>query len=81
MNWSAAAAIGSLLAVLAVIIGWGFTHGQLTQTVKDVKEDVSDLKQTTKAHADTLVVHGEKIGRLQEWKDGFSAGARLGKPE
>jgi hypothetical protein len=81
MNWSAVAAIGSWMGALIVIVAGFYTHGQLTQTVKDTKEDVADLKQTTKAHADTLVVHGEKIGRLQEWKDGFSAGARLGKPE
>jgi hypothetical protein len=58
-----------------------FMAGGMWMTVKNTKEDVADLKATSKEHGKTLVNHGEHLSRLQEWKDGFSAGARLGKPE
>ena len=86
LNYAALAAIGSLLAVIAVVLGAAFTHGQLTQRVSNTEEKVADHAVKLERHDEkferqdqTLGDHSVKIGRLQEWKEGFSAGARLGK--
>jgi hypothetical protein len=77
MNWAALAAITSALGVLASFAVAAYVYGALTQQVKDGKEKAGEHSVTLKEHADKLEDHSEKIGRLQEWKNGFNAAARV----
>lgn len=77
MNWSAVAAIGSLIGVVVTIVSVAYMSGQFTQQIKDSKDKATEHSVTLKEHAEKLEDHGEKIGRLQEWKNGFNAAARV----
>lgn len=84
MNWSAVAAIGSLIGVVVTIVSVAYMSGQFTQQIKDGKAKEKEHDERFDKHdakfdqvASKLEDHGEKIGRLQEWKNGFNAAARV----
>lgn len=77
MNWAAVAAIGSLIGVVVTIISVAYMSGQFTQQIKDNKDKTAEHAATLEKHQEKLEDHGEKIGRLQEWKNGFNAAARV----
>lgn len=77
MNWAALAAFGSLFGVIASGLTAAYVYGKLTQQVTDGRDKANEQSVTLKEHSDKLEDHGEKIGRLQEWKNGFNAAARV----
>ena len=88
MNWTIVAACVSALSFLASVIGAAITHGRLTERVDgngkriaEVKEEVDKRIDKVEVRTDTLEVrantHGEKIGRLEEWKQGVNVGVTV----
>jgi hypothetical protein len=81
-NWAAIAAAGSIFGVLATIIGVAFTSGRLTEKLGEHKVRLDEHATTLKAHSETLTDHEVQLGRLNEWKDGYNAAARVsGQPQ
>lgn len=77
MNWAAVAAIASLIGVLVTIVVGAYNSGQVTQKLDN---NIAD----TRAHAERLDDHGEriggldvKVGKLEEWKEGYNAASRV----
>lgn len=79
MNWSAIAAIVSLLGLIATIIGVAYTSGRLSQRVEENGDQVKIHAARLDDHAERIGGHDVKIGRLEEWKSGLNTGARLSK--
>lgn len=81
-NWAAVAAAGSIFGVLATIIGVAFTSGRLTEKLGEHKVKLDEHAEAIKAHGETLTDHEVQLGRLNEWKDGYNAAARVsGQPQ
>jgi ABC-type lipoprotein release transport system permease subunit len=77
MNWSALAAVCSLLGVFATIIGVAFISGRMT-------EKIGENTMKTKEHADIIAVHGGRLndhdvalGEIRAYQKGFSAAAQV----
>ncbi len=78
MNWPAISAIVSVLTLLIVSIGWGVLWGTLTEKVAGNTKRL-DSHKAELADVDTrLNKHDVQIGRLEEWKSGYNAAARVG---
>jgi threonine dehydratase len=77
VNWAAIAAITSLFGVLATIIGTAYTAGQMREKIKNNSDRLDVHDDRLDKHAAKLEEHGENIGRLQEWRSGFNAAARV----
>jgi hypothetical protein len=75
LNWAAIAAVSSLAGLVGSLLVGAFVYGKLTQEVKETRDKTGDHAVTLKEHSDTLVDHGQKISRIQEWKDGVKFGS------
>ena len=77
MNWDAAAAIGSLLAFVAVVVSAAVTHGKLTQRVDNSEARLDDHDDLHKDH----IAHFSRVDialvRLEEYNRGFTDASRL----
>ncbi len=81
-NWAEVAAVCSLLGVFATIIGVAFTSGRLTEKLGEADKRINWHDETLKAYGETLTDHEVQLGRLNEWKDGYNAAARVsGQPQ
>lgn len=77
MNWEMVAAVCSVLGILTTIVCVAFISGKLTQQISDNRKMLEEHDKTLIDHADRLSEHDVKLGRLQEWKDGYNAAARI----
>lgn len=77
MDWGAIAVAISALTFIATIVGASYTHGKLTQRVDQNGEDIDSLLDVQRDHGEKLAGHDVAIGRLNEWKEGFNAAARV----
>jgi hypothetical protein len=77
MNWAAIAAFCSLFGVLATLTGIAFTTGRLTEKLKENREKIDTHASLLGEHSITLTEHEVALGRLNEWKDGYNAAARI----
>lgn len=78
MNWPAVAAAFSALTFVIVLIGGGVLWGTLT-------EKVSGLSKRADSHGKELAMLDRRVNgldvevaKLQEWKAGYNAAARVG---
>lgn len=82
MNWSAIAAVCSLFGVVATIVGVAFTSGRLTEKIRENKEKVDGHGVLLVEHGSRLNDHDVELAKLNEWKNGYNAAARVsGKQE
>jgi hypothetical protein len=81
-NWAAIAAICSLLGALVTIASIAFVAGRLREKQEEHGERIGEHAELLKSHASTLTDHEVQLGRLNEWKDGYNAAARVtGQPQ
>ena len=77
MNWAAIAALAAIVGPVLTIAGMAFYHGRLTEKVSGNTESLKLHEGRLDDHDDKIYLHAEKIGKLEQWKDGFSAGTRV----
>jgi len=77
VNWAALGAIASIIGVATSLLVAAYVYGKLSQQVKDGRDRTDDHSDLLKVHGEKLESHGNKIGRLEEWKSGFNAAARV----
>jgi len=77
LNWDAVAALGSIVAVIAVVVSAAFTHGKLTQRVDQSDARLDDHDDLHKDH----IAHFSRVDialvRLEEYNRGFTDASRL----
>lgn len=78
MNWAAVSAVISGITLLLVAVGGGVMWGTLTEKVSGLSKRADSHKAEIGAIDARLNNHDVQIGRLQEWKDGYNAAARVG---
>lgn len=78
MNWAAISAIISAVTLLTVAIGGGVMWGTLTEKVAGLTKRADGHKTEIASLDQRVNNHDVQIGRLQEWKDGYNAAARVG---
>lgn len=79
MNWAAVSAIVSTVTFLAVVCGFAYMWGQLTEKVDGLKGIIDENTVNVKTHGAQLSDHAVAIGKLQEWKEGYNAAASIGR--
>lgn len=70
-NW---AAWGPTIVAALVAV---FTYGRLTQRVDQGEKRLDKHDTRFEKVDDKLEEHGEKIGKIEEWKAGIKIGARI----
>ncbi len=85
INWAALAALASMGAFFAVVLGCAYVYGKLTESVSANAKALTELRIEHSKRLDDLDdasgAHDVAIGKLQEWKDGFNAGSRSATKE
>ena len=77
MNWAAVSAVISAITLLLVAVGGGVMWGTLTEKVAGQTKRLDSHKQELGAIDARLNNHDVQIGRLEEWKSGYNAAARV----
>ena len=84
MNWDALAALGSLAAVIAVVISAAITHGKLTERVDQAhtrldKHDIrfEDHEDRFDKHQDHLTKVDIALVKIEEYNRGIEVGVRI----
>jgi hypothetical protein len=81
-NWAALAAVCSLAGILVTIASVAFAAGRFREKLGEHGERLGEHTDLLKTHSDTLTDHEVQLGRLNEWKDGYNAAARVsGQPQ
>jgi hypothetical protein len=78
MNWAAVSAIISALTLIGVVGVGGVMWGSLTEKVSGLSKRADGHKVEIAEHALHLSQHDVQLGRLEEWKSGYNAAARIG---
>lgn len=81
MNWAAIAAGFALLTFLSTLCVGAYVYGKLTQQTSDNSKRLDTQAGMLEGHAERIGIHDVKIGRLEQWKDGFNAGSRVAARE
>ena len=79
MNWAAVSAIVSTVTFLAVVCGFAYMWGQLTEKVDGLNGKIEANEISVKAQGAQLNEHAVAIGKLQQWKEGYNAAASIGR--
>lgn len=78
MNWAAISAVFSAITLLLVAVGGGAMWGTLTEKVTGLTKRADGHKAEIAALDARMNGHDVQIGRLEEWKAGYNAAARVG---
>jgi hypothetical protein len=78
MNWAAISAVVSLVTLLFILVGGGAMWGTLTEKVSGLTKRADAQASEIETVTVRVNVHDVQIGKLQEWKDGYNAAARMG---
>lgn len=78
MNWAAVSAIVSALTLLVMIGGFAYTWGTWSEKVAGQGKRIDEHRDLIAAQEQTINLHGIQLGRLEEWKAGYNAAARIG---
>lgn len=79
MNWSAVAAIVSLIGLIATSWGIAYTSGRFTQRIEGVEEKADAHTVRLDAHDTRLNVHDSRLSAIDEWKSGVTFGLHKGR--
>jgi hypothetical protein len=77
MNWAAISAIASVITVLIVLAGGGAMWGTMTERVSGLTDRVEGNQTDIAQIGVRLTQHDVQLGRLEEWKSGYNAAARV----
>lgn len=84
-NWAdiaaAVAAVASLLGIFVTLFTTAKAMGQMTERLLESRKDIGEHAIRLDGHDRRLNSHDVDIARLQEWKDGYNAAARLSGKE
>lgn len=78
MNWSAVSAVVSALTLLVMIGGFAYTWGTLSEKVSGQSKRIDEHRDSIALQEQRLNAHDIQLGRLEEWKAGYNAAARIG---
>jgi len=78
MNWAAVSAVISGITLLLVAVGGGVMWGTLTEKVAGQTKRLDGHKLEIARVELRLNDHDVQIGKLEEWKSGYNAAARVG---
>ena len=78
MNWAAVSAIISAITLIGVVGIGGIMWGSLTEKVTGLSKRADGHRDELAGHTIHLSQLDVQVGRLQEWKDGYNAAARVG---
>jgi hypothetical protein len=73
-NWGAISAICSLVTLIGVVGVGGVMWGTLTERVNNIGARVDVHRKELDAHEGRLNSADVIIGKVEEWKDGYSRG-------
>ena len=77
MNWSEISAVASIGSFFLVLAGGAVLWGKMTERVSGLTKRVDSHKGELAALDGRVNAHDVQIGRLEEWKSGFNAAARV----
>jgi len=77
MNWAAISAVVSIITLLIVAVGGGVLWGTLTERVSGQAKRLDSHKEEIAEIDGRLNTHDVQIGKLEEWKSGYNAAARV----
>ena len=77
-NWAAVSAIISAITLIGVVGVGGIMWGSLTEKVSGLVRRSDSHKAEIAVIDERLNSHDVKLGRLEEWKSGYNAAARVG---
>jgi hypothetical protein len=75
--WIAITAVTSVLTLLVVLVGGGVMWGSLTEKVSSLTKRAETCEAWHQGHDVRLNSHDVALAKLQEWKDGYNAAARV----
>ena len=78
VNWAAVSAIISAVTLIGVVGVGGVMWGGLTEKVSGLWKRVDSHKAEIASLDSRLNTHDVQLGRLEEWKSGYNAAARIG---
>ena len=78
VNWAAASAIISAITLIGVVGVGGVMWGSLTEKVSGLVKRADSHKAEIAVIDERLNSHDIQLGRLEEWKSGYNAAARVG---
>jgi hypothetical protein len=78
MNWAAVSAIISAITLIGVVGIGGIMWGKMSEQVAGQTKRLDSHKIELADHATHLSQHDVQLGRLEEWKAGYNAAARIG---
>jgi hypothetical protein len=82
MNWSAIAAVVSIVTLVVLVFGIVYAGGKMAQRIDDNVNDLRDHKLRLDGHDIRHISHEVEIAKLVEWKNGYNAAAAVsGNPE
>lgn len=77
MNWAAISAIISAITLIGVVGVGGVMWGSLSEKVSGHTKRLDDHKAQIAAIDKHINSQDIELGRLQEWKNGYNAAARV----
>lgn len=78
VNWGAVSAIISAITLIGVVGVGGVMWGGLTEKVSGLGRRADSHKAEIAVIDERLNSHDVQLGRLEEWKSGYNAAARIG---
>ena len=78
VNWGAVSAIISAITLIGVVGVGGIMWGGLTEKVSGLGRRADSHKAEIAVIDERLNSHDVQLGRLEEWKSGYNAAARVG---
>ena len=77
MNWSAVSALVSVITLIGVVGVGGMMWGTMSEKVAGIIRGFDDQKEEIAQIDGRLNGHDIQLGRLEEWKNGYNAAARV----
>ena len=78
MNWAAISAVVSAATLLFMVGGFFYTWGTMTEKISGQTLRLDEHRDSLSNQESRLNAHDVQIGRLEEWKAGYNAAARVG---
>lgn len=77
MSWDAVAATASTAGVVVTVLVGVYNSGKVRQKLDDNNRRTSENTRKLEDHEGRIRRHDVKIGKFEEWKDGYNAASRV----
>lgn len=76
ISWQMVSAIAACVGILVTIVASAITWGALSERIKQNAVALEKHDAELHEHDIQLRGHGERLGRVEEWKSGVSIGVK-----